>query len=224
MRVNLFLRSHTMLYTYCLLLLLAHRSDGSYYALWFLPRAAFWCLFAPPFAHARSQRGDTLGLSLGDPTIPTDHRLPICNAEPKRPWRKFLAHSFPAPLFPRLKLRCRHDLDGGSFIFNNGCPSQLPIYFFAAEPNRTVWLAIQPESESAFVNVQFKTHNCTFGDRASRIPFACEHIPTFGSNVLTQGADEPAAIPRRSFIPSYSVPYYTKKDTTIILIVGTEFE
>ena len=45
-------------YTYCLLLLLAHRSDGSFYALWFLARAAFWCLFAPPFAHARSQRGD----------------------------------------------------------------------------------------------------------------------------------------------------------------------
>ena len=87
MRANLFLRSHTMVYTYCLLLLLAHRPDGSYYALWFLPRAAFWCLFAPPFAHARSQRGDTLGLSLGDPTIPTDLRLPICNAEPKRPWR-----------------------------------------------------------------------------------------------------------------------------------------
>ena len=58
MRANLFLRSHTMVYTYCLLLLLAHRPGGSYYALWFLPRAAFWCLFAPPFAHARSQRGD----------------------------------------------------------------------------------------------------------------------------------------------------------------------
>ena len=58
MRANLFLRSHTMVYTYCLLLLLAHRPDGSYYALWFLPRAAFWCLFAPSFAHARPQRGN----------------------------------------------------------------------------------------------------------------------------------------------------------------------
>ena len=57
MRANLFLRSHTMVYTYCLLLLLAHRPDGSYYALWFLPRAAFCCLFAPSFAHVRSQRG-----------------------------------------------------------------------------------------------------------------------------------------------------------------------
>ena len=66
MRVNLFLRSHTMLYTYCLLLLLAHRPDGSYYALWFLPRAAFWCIFAPPFAHARSQRANIVVSSYSD--------------------------------------------------------------------------------------------------------------------------------------------------------------
>ena len=58
MRADLFLRSHTMVYTYCLLLLLAHRPDGSYYALWCLPRAPFCCLFAPSFAHVRSQRGD----------------------------------------------------------------------------------------------------------------------------------------------------------------------
>ena len=66
MRANLFLRSHTMLYTYCLLLLLAHRPDGSYYALWFLPRAAFWCIFAPPFAHARSQRANIVVSSYSD--------------------------------------------------------------------------------------------------------------------------------------------------------------
>ena len=146
----------------------------SLYALWFLARAAFWCLFAPSFAHERSQHGNIVASSFyisyitpADPTINTDPRPPICNTESRRPWRKFLAHSFAIPLFPRLKLRCRHDLDGGSFIFNNGCPSQLPIYFFAAEPFRTVWLAIQPESESAFVNVQFKTRNCTFADRAT---------------------------------------------------------
>ena len=66
MRANLFLRSHTMVYTYCLLLLLAHRSDGSYYALWFLPRAAFWCLFAPSFAHVRSQRANIVVSSYSD--------------------------------------------------------------------------------------------------------------------------------------------------------------
>ena len=41
---------------------------------------------------------------------------------------------------------------------------------------------------------------------------------------LTQGADEPVVIIIRQFIRSYSVPYYTKKDITIILIVDTEFE
>ena len=48
---------------YCLLLLLAHRLDGSLYALWFLARADFWCLFAPSFAHARSQHGNIVASS-----------------------------------------------------------------------------------------------------------------------------------------------------------------
>ena len=123
MRANLFLRSHTMVYTYCLLLLLAHRSDGSFYALWFLPRAAFWCLFAPSFAHVRSQRGDIVVFPEyrnKHPVMwwPALHGFNKLTTQPNPPHSLKLgsirAHLVRAPTIP---------LDGGSVI---GRTSRLP--------------------------------------------------------------------------------------------------